>query len=137
MGSQTTATLRQAIRSVVRADHATATDRELIQRFARDGDQAAFAALVGRHTPMVLGVCRRALPTLQDAEDACQATFLVLAQKAGGQRWQPSVANYLYAVARRIAARVRLGAQRRCLRERRAARPEGVAGLEQLSAREA
>ena len=126
MTSKPTAMLRQVIRTVARSDQLDATDRELLGRFARDNDQAAFAILVGRHTGMVQGVCRRLLPTAQDAEDACQATFLLLAQKAGTLRWQPSVANWLYTTARRVARNARVTAQRRARREARAAVPEVV-----------
>jgi DNA-directed RNA polymerase specialized sigma24 family protein len=54
----------------------------LLRRYADRGDQATFVALFDRHVGMVLGVCRRSLPTAGDAEDACRATFLVLARKA-------------------------------------------------------
>src|SRR5580692_4471330 len=77
------------------ADAMGLTDRELLAQF-NEGNQAAFAAIVKRHTGLVLGVCRRVLPTVQDAEDACQATFLVLARKAKTGRWQSSIANWLY-----------------------------------------
>src|SRR5438876_2246003 len=77
--SRKAAVLGRMVRSVAEADRPAVTDRELLRRYARDNDEAAFASLVTRHTAMVLGVCRRALPTVQDAEDACQATFLVLA----------------------------------------------------------
>lgn len=58
------------------------TDCELLDRFIETRDEGAFAVLVERHGPMVLGVCRRALPSYQDAEDACQATLLVLVMDA-------------------------------------------------------
>src|SRR5437660_12170197 len=107
------AALRRMIRSATKAGPPDVTDRELLGRFAREGDQSAFAALVGRHTGMVLGVCRRALPTVQDAEDACQATFLVLANRARGGRWQESVANWLYTTARKVVHNARVAGERR------------------------
>src|SRR5262245_10095668 len=85
---------RAVLGQVVRSAHAALSDRELLRRYAADGDEATFAALVQRHTGMVLGVCRRVLPTVQDAEDACQATFLVLARKAKSTRWHASAANW-------------------------------------------
>src|SRR2546429_9304150 len=100
------------VKKTILATQTTASDRELLQRFAQDGDQEAFAALVRRHTALVLGVCRRALPTAQDAEDACQATFLILARKAGG-RWQESVANWLFVTAQRVSRDARRTADRR------------------------
>ena len=84
------------------------TDGQLLERFARArrdaaGSEAAFTALVERHGPRVLGVCRAILGNRHDAEDACQATFLVLAQRAGLIRRSDSVASWLYGVARRVA----------------------------------
>ena len=72
------------------------TDRQLLDRFAAGRDEAAFAALMQRHGPLVWGVCWRALHHTQDAEDVFQATFLVLAPKAGSVRWRNSVGNWLY-----------------------------------------
>jgi C-terminal peptidase prc len=89
------------------------TDRELLQRFSAARDEAAFAALVERHGPLVWGVCRRALRHQQDAEDAFQATFLVLARKAAAVDWRESVHNWLYEVASRLAAEARTKAARR------------------------
>lgn len=78
-------------------------DRELLARFSRDRDEGAFEALVSRHGPMVLRVCRRTLKNEQDAEDVFQAVFLLLARKSRQVRWHSCVANWLYGVAFRIA----------------------------------
>jgi RNA polymerase sigma factor (sigma-70 family) len=131
-----TASVVRALRAAVRTDWAAVSDRELLRRFTEDQDQEAFAALVRRHGSMVLGVCRRALPTAQDAEDACQATFLVLVKKAPGQPWQPSVANWLYATALRVCGNARQAARRRQKREGRAAVPEAVEAADQVTGKE-
>jgi RNA polymerase sigma-70 factor (ECF subfamily) len=94
------------------------TDRQLLERFVTRRDGAAFAALVQRHGPRVLGVCRRVLRHEQDAEDVFQATFLVLARKAAVIPWQESVSRWLSAVAYRLALHARGGAARRRRRER-------------------
>jgi RNA polymerase sigma factor (sigma-70 family) len=129
------ASVVQAIRAAVCADSPAVSDRELVRRFV-EGDQDAFAVLVRRHGAMVLGVCRRALSHPQDAEDACQATFLVLIRQARMRPWQSSLASYLYITARQIAANVRLAARRRAKREERVAVPEVRSGLDQMTARE-
>src|SRR5262249_34111246 len=95
-----------------------ATDRQLLQRFASGHDETAFTALVGRHGPMVLGVCRRVLHSIHDAEDAFQATFLVLARKAGSVRQPDALGNWLYGVAYRTALEARTRAAKRRARER-------------------
>ncbi len=80
------------------------TDQELLLAFSAHGDQSAFAALVDRHGPMVMRVCRRVLHREQDAEDAFQATFLVLVRKAGSIRKTEALASWLHGVAHRVAA---------------------------------
>src|ERR1700722_12393422 len=81
-------------------------DRQLLEEFA-GGDETAFTALVDRYGGLVMGVCRRVLQHTQDAEDAFQAAFMVLARKAGKIAWQDSVANWLHGVAYRVACQVR------------------------------
>jgi RNA polymerase sigma factor (sigma-70 family) len=105
---------------------ASVSDAQLLERFAarRDGD--AFALLVRRHGPMVLGVCRRVLQDWHAAEDAFQATFLVLARRAGSLRRPQAVGAWLHGVAHRTALKIRTAAARRRLCERDACqyRPE-------------
>src|SRR5271166_3359922 len=79
------------------------TDGQLLARFVAARDEPAFAALLRRHGPMVLGVCRRVLRDYHDAEDAFQATFLILARRAVSVAKRASVGCYLYAVAYRAA----------------------------------
>ena len=89
----------------------------MLERFATDGEEEAFQALVERHGPLVLGVCRRVLGDEHEAEDAFQATFLVLARCAGSIRKSHSVASWLYGVALRVASKARANAARRRIRE--------------------
>jgi RNA polymerase sigma factor (sigma-70 family) len=97
-------------------------DVQLLRRFSAEGDEAAFAALVRRHGPMVWAVCARMLPQASDAEDAFQATFLVLCRKAGGLRGPDRLGPWLHGVACRTAAKARLRAARRLAREKAVAR---------------
>jgi RNA polymerase sigma factor (sigma-70 family) len=132
---------KQAGRAVLQAVRAAPgatdpTDRTLLTRFI-GGDQSAFAELVARHAAMVLGVCRRALSNVQDAEDACQATFLVLANRARDGRWQESVANWLYTTARKVAANASRAATRRAKREARVVTAASASPLDQMTGREA
>jgi RNA polymerase sigma factor (sigma-70 family) len=94
-------------------EEGTSSDGQLLERFARGREEACFAALVRRHGGMVLGVCRRILRDEQDAEDAFQATFLVLARKADSIRKRECVGGWLYGVAYRVAARALAGNLRR------------------------
>jgi RNA polymerase sigma factor (sigma-70 family) len=107
--------LRQA---VVLPDGAGMTDGQLLGCFVERRDEAAFAALVKRHGPMVWGVCRRILGQRQDAEDAFQAAFLVLVRKAAAVLPREMLANWLYGVARQTALQARRAAVRRKARER-------------------
>src|SRR5262245_39022410 len=95
----------------------TDADGDLVQRFVTTRDEAAFTALVRRHAGMVLGVCRRVLGNHSDAEDACQATFLILVRKAGTIQPRSSVGGWLHGVARNTARRSRRMAARRQRRE--------------------
>ena len=97
------------------------TDRGLLEQFARAQDAAAFEALVQRHGSMVLGVCRRILAHEHDAEDAFQATFLILMRRAGDIENPELLSSWLYGVAYRTAIKARARAARRREHERQAA----------------
>jgi RNA polymerase sigma factor (sigma-70 family) len=94
------------------------TDAQLLERFLKKHDEAAFELLVWRHGPMVLRVCRRILRDAHGAEDAFQATFLTLACKAGSIGKQEAVSSWLYKVAYRVALRAQAGAAKRATHER-------------------
>src|SRR5438067_7096191 len=91
---------------------ADGSDAHLLGRFVQHRDEEAFATLMGRHGPMVLGICRRVLRDQQDAGDVFQATFLVLVRKAASLGRPESLGNWLYGVAYRIALQARAGAAR-------------------------
>ena len=97
------------------------TDAQLLDRFRvrsdRNSSEAAFAGLMARHGPMVLGVCRRALRNPDDVADAFQATFLILVRKADTVRVEDSLGRWLYGVSRRVSVRAKLAAARRSARE--------------------
>src|SRR5580704_18044230 len=92
-------------------------DAELLDRYARTGDPAAFELLVRRHGPLVLGACRRVLHDRHDADDAFQATFLILARKARSVRRAGALPAWLHRTARRVALRANAQAARRARHE--------------------
>lgn len=105
-------------RAVLRREGTELTDGELLEGFIRSRDEAAFEALVRRHGPMVLGVCRRVLGNQHDAEDAFQATFLVLVRKASSIVPRQLVANWLCGVACNTALKAKALVAKRRLREK-------------------
>ena len=114
-----TAPLATALNSL-RREAEERSDTQLLQSYAASNDQGAFAALVKRHGPMVLGVCRRILQDPHDAEDAFQATFLTLARSASSIRKAEALTSWLHGVACRTALRARRDAARRRKHEGRA-----------------
>src|SRR5437667_9638539 len=120
--------LRHIRRLTAQRDSRERTDHQLLDDFTARRDEAAFAALVARHGPMVLRVCRRVLNHEQDAEDAFQATFLVLARKTGSIRKRAALAEWLHGVAYRTAMQAKRSAARRRNHEARlrASTPKAV-----------
>src|SRR5579884_4142929 len=105
-------------RAALLQDGAGLGDGQLLEDYLNRHDEAALAALVRRHGPMVWGVCRRVLSNYHDAEDAFQATFLVLVRKAASIVPRERVANWLYGVAHQTALKTRATAIKRKGRER-------------------
>jgi RNA polymerase sigma factor (sigma-70 family) len=110
--------LQHLRRAALLRDGAGLSDGQLLNGFVARRDAACFEALVRRHGPMVLGVCRRVLGNPHDAEDAFQATFLVLVRRAASVVPRELVGNWLYGVAYRTALEARRTAARRQARER-------------------
>lgn len=128
--------ISRAVWALAAADLARLSDRDLLERFACENDQAAFAEVVVRHRSMVEGVCNRSLTNAHDAEDCCQAVFLLLARKAGTVRWATSVANWLYAAARKVSRNSLVAAARRARHEHQAAVTMAASPVDLLSGRE-
>src|SRR5438105_2124442 len=105
------------------------SDGRLLGRFLERREESVFEAIVHRHGPMVWGVCRRVLRDHHDAEDAFQATFLVLARKASSVKEREKLGNWLYGVAHQTAMKARATRAKRRVRERPAremTEPEAV-----------
>jgi RNA polymerase sigma factor (sigma-70 family) len=115
---QMNAIIQHLRRAALLQDMVGSTDGQLLESFSARRDEAAFAALVRRHGPMVLGVCCRILCNHHDAEDAFQATFLILARKASSVRPRDRVANWLHGVAYRTALKARTVRAKRTRREK-------------------
>src|SRR5262245_26586361 len=110
--------LRRLRHSLLGEGEGAFSDGDLLGAFVAQRDEIAFEALVRRHGPMVLGVCRRVLRNEADAEDAFQATFLVLIRKAATVRPRGMVGNWLYGVARNAARDAKVKNLRRRTKER-------------------
>src|SRR5215469_2214997 len=107
-------------RTMLPRDSAGLTDSQMLTNYLSRHDHEALAALVRRHGAMVWGVCRRVLRSYHDAEDAFQATFLVLVRKAASIASRELLSNWLYGVAHKTALKARATAARRKERERQA-----------------
>jgi RNA polymerase sigma factor (sigma-70 family) len=108
-------------------------DQQLLERFSAGRDEAAFEAIVRRHGPMVYRVCQRVMRRAEDTEDAFQATFLLLAQKAASIRKLGSLACWLHGVARRVALKARAAEQTRRRHEQQACCPSRAVPLEDIT----
>jgi RNA polymerase sigma factor (sigma-70 family) len=113
--------IRHLRRAALLRDCGGPADEQLLESFLAQRDNCAFEALLRRHGPMVLGVCRRVLGNVHDAEDAFQATFLVLVRRAASVYPRRAVGAWLYGVAYRTAMKARVMAARRRAREKRVA----------------
>jgi RNA polymerase sigma factor (sigma-70 family) len=136
MTNASSSSIRDLLRRAVE-DHRTEglSDEDLLQRFRSGRDASCFHALLRRHGPMVLAVCRAVLRNEADAEDAFQATFLVLARRADSVRDAGSVCSWLHSVAHRTALRARVDLARRRKHEERAlpqeaSSPKGLIGCD-------
>ena len=105
------------VRKIALQDARSMSDAQLLESFITHHDESAFEALVTRHGPLVLSVCRRALKNLHDAEDAFQTTFLVLVRKAASLGKRELLANWLYGVAYRTALKARAATNRKRAKE--------------------
>ena len=116
--SQMSEVIQHLRRVVLLREVAGLTDGQLLKDYLGHRDEAALAALVQRHGPMVWGVCRHVLRNYHDAEDAFQATFLVFVRKAASIASPALLANWLYGVAHQTALNARATTAKRGARER-------------------
>jgi DNA-directed RNA polymerase specialized sigma24 family protein len=141
MGSRRSGELFGHLATLFRAGTVSGlSDAELLDRFVAGRDEAGeanFRALVARHGPMALRVCRSVLDDPHAAEDAFQVTFLALARNAGSIRKHGSIASWLHGTAHRVARKAKTAAQRRQSRESRAAEGQAVSELPQFGERAA
>jgi RNA polymerase sigma factor (sigma-70 family) len=137
MSNSAVLTSVRRLRRLLAAQHGQEErDEQLLDAFANHHDENAFAALVRRHGPMVLGVCRRVLGCVQDAEDAYQATFLVLARRAAALRDKTALASFLHGTAYHLACKIKRAAGRRRKHEARAPARTAVNPADELLWRE-
>src|SRR5579859_5612499 len=118
--------LRRLTRGMAAETLTEQSDRQLVDFFLDRRDESAFETLLRRHGPMVYGVCWRVLQQAQDAEDAFQATFLLLAQKLQTVRRRDSLASWLHGVAHRVSLKTRAQMAARRRREQAAPVPQSV-----------
>jgi RNA polymerase sigma factor (sigma-70 family) len=128
--------LSRVVTTLTSTAKAEVSDAELLERFTSCHDDAAFACLVRRHGSLVRGVCRRVLVNAHDAEDAFQATFLVLARKASSLE-RRAIAGWLHSVAYHVSLRARASAHRRAKHENNVAPPAPRDPMEEITLREA
>jgi RNA polymerase sigma factor (sigma-70 family) len=117
MNTATAATILHRLRTLASCDRPAESNAELLRRFC-NGDQVAFEAIVRRYGRLVFGVCHHVLGHVEDAEDAFQATFLVLARRAASVRKPEALSAWLHGVARHTAMRTLRDSNRRKARER-------------------
>src|SRR5437773_2923622 len=118
MATGNTQQVVRQLRRLALREAAALTDGELLDGFIGQRDEAAFAALVRRHGPMVWGVCRRIVGHAADAEDAFQAAFVILVRKAAAVKPREAVGNWLYGVACHTALKARTASSKMRAKEK-------------------
>src|SRR5262245_25760445 len=129
-------TILPVLKKLVSLQDNQTADRELLKRFSRERDETAFSEIVRRHGPMLVRVCQRVVHNAQDAEDICQAAFLLLAQKATAVHWCDSVAGWLFQTAYRMSLKARARASCRKRHETRAKPRQPADPVAELTVRE-